>query len=389
MNRAQNKYYFFFVLRFLTAGESHGKGIFVLVDGFPAGLEIDLDYINYLLKLRQGGYGRGGRQKIEKDEVQILSGVRKGITMGSPILMAVFNKDEREIKESYVPRPGHSDLAGAFKYGIKDTRYISERASARETAGRVAAGALCELLLKKFGIKIISFVTEIGGIQAKYPEDFDFDEMQKKIENSLLYTPDEEAEKLMIEKIEVARRKKDTLGGVFEVRVKGIPPGLGSHAQWDRKLDGRIAQALMSIQAIKGVEIGIGFEAARRFGSEVHDEIILEGGKIKRKTNRAGGIEGGMSNGNDIIVRAAMKPISTLYAPLMSVNLKKMKEEPALVDRSDICAVPAAAIVGRAAVAIEIARAFLEKFGGDSIEEISQNFTNYLKRIENPQQFLG
>ncbi len=377
------------MLRFLTAGESHGKGIFVLLDGFPAGLPVDLEYINHLLKLRQGGYGRGGRQKIEKDEVQILSGVRKGITMGSPILMAIWNKDEREIKESYVPRPGHSDLAGALKYGIKDTRYISERASARETAGRVAAGALCEILLRKFGIKFISFVVEIGGVQAKYTEDFDFDEMQEKIENSQLYTPDPEAEKLMIEKIEIARRKKDTLGGVFEVRVRGVPPGLGSHAQWDRKLDGRIAQAVMSIQAIKGVEIGIGFEASRRFGSEVHDEIILdENKKIRRRTNRAGGIEGGMSNGNDIIVRAAMKPISTLYSPLMSVNLREMKQEPALVDRSDICAVPAAAIVGRAAVAIEIASAFLEKFGGDSIEEISENFNNYKRRLENLIGFL-
>jgi len=376
------------VLRFFTAGESHGKGIFVLLDGFPAGLQVDLEYINHLLKLRQGGYGRGGRQKIEKDEVQILSGVRKGITMGSPILMAIWNKDEREIKESYVPRPGHSDLAGALKYGIKDTRYISERASARETAGRVAAGALCELLLRKFGIKFISFVVEIGGVRAKFPEDFDFDEMQAKIENSQLYTPDPEAEKLMIDKIELARRKKDTLGGVFEVRVRGVPPGLGSHTQWDRKLDGRIAQAVMSIQAIKGVEIGIGFESARRFGSEVHDEIIIENGKIKRRTNRAGGIEGGMSNGNDIIVRAAMKPISTLYSPLMSVNLKEMKQEPALVDRSDICAVPAASIVGRAAVAIEISRAFLEKFGGDSITEISENFNNYKRRLENLSGFL-
>jgi chorismate synthase (EC 4.2.3.5) len=376
------------VLRFFTAGESHGKGIFVLLDGFPAGLQVDLEYINHLLKLRQGGYGRGGRQKIEKDEVQILSGVRKGITMGSPILMAIWNKDEREIKESYVPRPGHSDLAGALKYGIKDTRYISERASARETAGRVAAGALCELLLRKFGIKFISFVVEIGGVRAKFPEDFDFDEMQAKIENSQLYTPDPEAEKLMIDKIELARRKKDTLGGVFEVRVRGVPPGLGSHTQWDRKLDGRIAQAVMSIQAIKGVEIGIGFESARRFGSEVHDEIIIENGKIKRRTNRAGGIEGGMSNGNDIIVRAAMKPISTLYSPLMSVNLKEIKQEPALVDRSDICAVPAASIVGRAAVAIEISRAFLEKFGGDSITEISENFNNYKRRLENLSGFL-
>jgi len=376
------------VLRFFTAGESHGKGIFVLLDGFPAGLQVDLEYINHLLKLRQGGYGRGGRQKIEKDEVQILSGVRKGITMGSPILMAIWNKDEREIKESYVPRPGHSDLAGALKYGIKDTRYISERSISRETAGRVAAGALCELLLRKFGIKFISFVVEIGGVRAKFPEDFDFDEMQAKIENSQLYTPDPEAEKLMIDKIELARRKKDTLGGVFEVRVRGVPPGLGSHTQWDRKLDGRIAQAVMSIQAIKGVEIGIGFESARRFGSEVHDEIIIENGKIKRRTNRAGGIEGGMSNGNDIIVRAAMKPISTLYSPLMSVNLKEIKQEPALVDRSDICAVPAASIVGRAAVAIEISRAFLEKFGGDSITEISENFNNYKRRLENLSGFL-
>lgn len=377
------------MLRFFTAGESHGKGIFVFLEGIPAGLKIDEEFINHLLRMRQGGYGRGGRQKIEKDTVEILSGVRRGITMGGPILLAVWNKDFRDIKESYVPRPGHSDLAGAFKYGFKDTRFISERASARETAGRVAGGAICELFLKEFGIEFISFVVEIGGIKAKIPENFDFEEMRKKIENSELYTPDEEAEKKMKEKIDEARRKKDTLGGVFEVRVRGVPPGIGSHSQWDRKLDGRIAQAMMSIQAIKGVEIGLGFEAARRFGSEVHDEIILENGKIKRPTNRAGGIEGGMSNGNDIIARAAMKPISTLYSPLRSVNLSEMKEEPALVDRSDICAVPAASIVGRAAVAIEIARAFLEKFGGDSMREVKNNFKEYLKQIENPRDFIG
>ena len=377
------------MLRFFTAGESHGKGIFIFLEGIPAGLRFNEEYINHLLRLRQGGYGRGGRQKIEKDRVEVLSGVRKGVTMGSPLLLAVWNKDFREIKESYVPRPGHSDLAGAFKYNFKDTRFISERASARETAGRVAAGAVCELLLKEFGIELISFVVEIGGVRAKISEQFDFDELREKIENSELFTPDPEAEKKMKEKIDEARRRKDTVGGVFEVRVRGVPPGLGSHTQWDRKLDGRIAQALMSIQAIKGVEIGIGFEAARRFGSEVHDEIILDDGRIKRPTNRAGGFEGGMTNGNDIVARAAMKPISTLYSPLRSVDLREMKEEPALIDRSDICAVPAASVVGRAAVAIEVARAFLEKFGGDSMRELKNNFSEYMKHIENPQSFLG
>ncbi len=375
--------------RFFTAGESHGRGILAFIDGFPAGLRLDEDYINYLLRLRQGGYGRGGRQKIEHDRADIISGVRRGMTTGAPIVMAVWNKDARDVAESYVPRPGHSDLAGAFKYGISDTRFISERASARETAGRVAVGGLCELLLREFRIEIISFVVEIGGVCAIRPEKFDFDTMRKIVESSELYTPDKDAEIKMKEKIDEARRKKDTVGGVFEVWVRGVPPGLGSHTQWDRRLDGRLAQALMSIQAIKGVEIGIGFESARRFGSEVHDEIILENGKIKRASNRAGGIEGGMSNGNDIIVRCAMKPISTLYSPLRSVNLKDMREEPALIDRSDICAVPAASIVGRAAVAIEITRAFLEKFGGDSLNEIKKNFENYMKQIEDTSSWLG
>ncbi|MCS7213320.1 MAG: chorismate synthase [Candidatus Calescibacterium sp.] len=375
-------------MRFFTAGESHGKGIFAFVDGFPAGLKVDNDYINKLLFLRQGGYGRGGRQKIEKDQIDILSGIRKGITTGAPILIAVWNKDFREVKESFVPRPGHSDLAGALKYGIKDTRFISERASARETVGRVAVGALCELLLKEFQIELISFVTEIGGIRARIPEITDYSDFSRIIENSELYTPDSEAEAKMKEMIDAARRKKDTLGGVFEVRVKGVPPGLGSHTQWDKKLDGRIAQAVMSIQAIKGVEIGIGFEAARRFGSEVHDEIIIEDGKIKRASNRAGGTEGGMTNGNEIVVRAAMKPISTLYNPLRSVNLESLNQEPALVDRSDICAVPAASIVGRAAVAIEVTRAMIEKFGGDSLSEMLENYKNYIKRCENIQEWI-
>ncbi len=376
-------------MRFFTAGESHGSGIFAFVDGFPAGVRIDQAYINNLLKLRQGGYGRGGRQKIERDEAVILSGVRFGITTGAPILIAIWNKDQREIKESYLPRPGHADLAGAFKYGIKDTRFISERASARETAGRVAAGALCELLLKEFSIEFLSFVIEIGGVRAKVPQEFDYDQMRKIIENSELYTPDKEAEQKMKEIIDLARRKKDTVGGIFEVRVKNVPPGLGSCAQWDMRLDGKIAGALMSIQAIKGVEIGLGFESARRFGSQVHDEIILQDGKIKRTSNRAGGIEGGMTNGHEIVVRAAMKPIATLYAPLRSVNLKSLEEEPALVDRSDICAVPAASVVGRAVTAIEIAKAFLEKFGGDSLDEIRKNYENYMKRVENVKSWIG
>lgn len=375
-------------MRFLTAGESHGRGIFALIDVFPAGVKVDIQYINHILALRQGGYGRGGRQKIEKDEVDIISGVRNGITTGAPILMAIWNKDYREIKSSFVPRPGHSDLAGSFKYGIKDTRFISERASARETAGRVAAGALCEILLKEFGIKIISFVTEIGGVAIKHPQIQDYESFEKLIEESELYTPDREAEEKMKDKIDLARRKKDTLGGVFEIRVIGVPPGIGTHTQWDKKLDGKLAQAVMSIQAIKGVEIGVGFEAARKFGSEVHDEIIIQDGQIKRASNRAGGIEGGMTNGNEIIVRAAMKPISTLYNPLRSVNLRSLEEEPALVDRSDICAVPAASIVGRAAVAIEIASAMIEKFGGDTLDEMLANYKYYMERCKNPQKWI-
>lgn len=376
-------------MRFFTAGESHGRGIFALVDGFPAGLKVDIEHINRLLKLRQGGYGRGGRQKIEEDKADILSGVRKGITTGAPILIAVWNRDFRDVEEVFVPRPGHSDLAGAFKYGVKDTRFISERASARETAGRVAVGALCELLLRQFEVEIISFVTEIGGVKASVPPISDYSELEKLVESSDLFTPDRDAEREMKRKIDEARKKGDTLGGIFEVRVKGVPPGLGSHAQWDMKLDGRLAQALMSIQAIKGVEVGLGFESAKRFGSECHDEIFIEGGVIRRTTNNAGGIEGGMTNGNEIVLRAAMKPIATLYKPLRSVNLAKMREEPAFVERSDVCAVPAASVVGRAAVAIEVARAMIEKFGGDTLDEMLENHRNYMLRCQNVERWIG
>lgn len=367
-------------MRFFTAGESHGRGIFAFVDGFPAGLKVDRDYINKVLRLRQGGYGRGRRQKIEVDEVDFLAGLRKDITTGAPILIAIWNKDFRDVEESFVPRPGHADLAGAFKYGVKDTRFISERASARETVGRVAVGALCELLLAKFGIELISFVIDIGGVKARVPQFSDYEYIRKLVESSELYTPDREAETKMKELIDIAMEKKDTLGGIFEIRAKGIPPGLGSHTQWDKRLDARLAYALMSIQAIKGVEIGAGFEAASKFGSDFHDEIIIEDGAIKRTSNRAGGTEGGITNGNELILRAVMKPISTLRKPLRSVNLKTMKEEPALVERADVCAVPAASVVGRAMVSIELVSAMIEKFGGDTLDEMLKNYKNYMQR---------
>lgn len=384
------------MLRFLTAGESHGKGLTVVLEGIPAGVEIHASLINENLTRRQGGYGRGGRMAIEKDTVQMLSGVRNGYSTGSPISLFIENKDWQNWKDIMEPenaakagekavtrpRPGHADLSGALKYGHTDIRNVLERSSARETAARVAAGSICELFLKHFKIETIGFVR---GIYRHFCTDIPDSpsELKRKRLASSLFMPDISAEKKAISSIDEAKKKGDSVGGVIEVRVYGLPPGLGNYVHYDKKLDGNIAMQLMSINAIKGVEIGIGFDAAKNYGSEVHDEIFFDRKKgFFRKTNRAGGIEGGMTNGEVLIVKAVMKPIPTLYAPLSSVDILTKKPFKAAVERSDICAVPAASVVCETSVAFEIAKAFLNKFGGDSIKEIARNYEGYLKQIK-------
>ena len=384
------------ILRYLTSGESHGKGIFVILEGIPSGLRIQEEYINKQLKRRQVGYGRGERMRIEKDRVEILSGVRFGKTLGSPISLFIPNLDfknweklmmakEPEEEHSFPlftkPRPGHADLVGGIKYNFLDLRNVLERASARETVARVAAGAVCRRLLEEFGISIFSRVIQIG-------EEKDNTDWQKalknyeRIEASSLRCGNEKIEERMKELIDKAKEKGDTLGGVFEVVVLGVPPGLGSYIQWDLKLDARLAFAVMSIQAIVGVEIGMGFKCAFCFGSEVQDEIgYTEGKGFYRFTNRCGGIEGGMTTGEPVIMRAAMKPISTLARPLRSVDILSKKEVKAAKERSDVCAVPAASVIAEAVVGIEIARAMREKFGGDSLEEMKRNYNSYMEYI--------
>jgi chorismate synthase len=399
-------------LRYLTSGESHGQALACIIEGFPSNLVLSSEDIDRDLARRQRGYGRGGRMKIEIDHAQILSGVRHGKTLGSPITLLIENKDWENWKEIMSldnppkegqggvtvtrPRPGHADLAGALKYHTHDIRNILERSSARETAARVAAGAVAKRFLSEFNISIISYVTEIGGIGYRDVRPFDrtktenFLSLFKKAEASPVRCPDRKAERKMIEKINVAMKKGDTLGGMFEVVALGVPAGLGSYIQWDRKLDAKLACSLMSIQAIKGVETGLGLEMSRRFGSEVMDEIFFkrsaEGGQktsggFYRKSNNAGGIEGGMSNGMPVIVRAAMKPIPTLKTPLSSIDITTKKTFRAAYERSDVCAVPAASVIGEAVTAIAIADSFLSKFGGDSMEEIKRNYEGYLKQI--------
>ena len=386
------------MLRYLTAGESHGKSLTAIIEGIPAGLNLLEGDINSELARRQKGYGRGKRMEIEKDEVEITSGVRLGKTLGSPITLVIRNRDwenwkklmsihplEKEEAEHFDrPRPGHADLAGALKYNEKDLRNVLERSSARETTSRVAAGAVVKKFLAEFGIVVMSYVVEVGGIKAEIP-DLPLDEVFSWAEDSELRCPDKIAELKMKDRIEEVKNKGDSVGGIFEVVVRNVPPGLGSFMQWDLRLDGRMAQALMSIQAIKGVEIGIGFEAGRQPGSQVHDEIFYDQSKKQffHRTNRAGGIEGGVSNGEDIVVRAAMKPIATLYSPLQSVNLRTKEPELASVERSDICRVPSASVIAEAAMALEIGRAFLEKFGGDSLDETRRNYQGYIKQLSN------
>ncbi|WKZ18366.1 MAG: chorismate synthase [Candidatus Jettenia sp. CY-1] len=375
------------MLYFKTAGESHGKCLITIIEGFPAGVLIDEAFLNKEMKRRQGGLGRGGRMQIEEDRVEILSGIRNNRSLGSPICLMIKNSDYKidELPAVTKPRPGHADLAGAIKYNQKDARDILERASARETAARVAAGALIKILLSQFGIEVFGYVKGIGGINSdKILKDLDVG--KKNREKSKLYCIDQDIEARIIEKIKQTSEKGDSLGGIIEVIVYGLPIGLGNHTQWDLKLDARLAYALMSIQAIKGVEFGLGYNASNKYGSEVHDEIfykkstkrsLLTGG-FKRHTNNAGGIEGGISNGEPIVARAYMKPIPTLKKPLRSVDLITKEPIEASYERSDVCAVPAASVVCEGMVVFEIARAFLEKFGGDSLDEVKRNYEGYL-----------
>ncbi len=397
------------MLRYFTAGESHGPCLTTIIDGVPAGFSIDVQKINHDLWRRQQGYGRGGRMLIEKDQVQIRSGIRWGETLGSPVALGIENRDWKnwtkkmspapedrdETLAVTKPRPGHADLTGILKYHHSDIRNVLERASARDTVSRTAVGSFCKQLLAPFGMRVMATIRSLGSVEAK-TEGLTYEEVFARAEESPVRVADKEAEEKMIDLIDGCKKKGDTLGGIFEVVVLGLPPGLGSHTQWDRKLDGRLARALMSIQAIKGVEIGLGFEMARRSGSQVHDEIFFDPHKMVsegtprivptgfyRGSNNSGGTEGGMSNGAPLVVRAAMKPLSTLMNPLRSVDLRSKQPADASVERSDVCSAPAAAVVGEAVVAFELAVAFLEKFGGDSLHEITRNYEGYLEQIKN------
>ncbi len=397
------------MLRYFTAGESHGPCLTMIIDGVPAGFSVEINKINHDLWRRQQGYGRGGRMLIEKDEAQVRSGIRWGETIGSPVAFGIENRDwknwtkkmsafpeDRDDKIAVTkPRPGHADLNGVLKYDRKDIRDILERASARDTVARTAVGSFAKQLLAPFGVRVIGYIRSIGNVAANLSH-LTYDEIHARSEESPVRTADSEAEQKMIALIEECKKEGNTLGGIFEVVALGLPPGLGSHTQWDRKLDGRLAQALMSIQAMKGVEIGLGFDMARRRGSQVHDEIFFDPAKdvtegtprivptgFYRGSNNSGGTEGGMTNGAPLIARVAMKPISTLMSPLQSVDLRSKQAADASVERSDVCAAPAAAVVGESVVAFEIARAFLEKFGGDSLREIRRNYESYLEQIKN------
>lgn len=384
--------------KFTTAGESHGKALVAIVEGLPAGLEIDIEKINYELWRRQQGYGRGGRMKIETDKVEFLSGVRHGKALGSPITLFIENRDfvhwtevmsseklETQPKNPRIvsrPRPGHADLAGGQKFGARDLRDILERASARETAARVACGALAKQFLENFGIEIKSHVIKLGNVP-EIPLQKNWEEISAIDPNASLNCADKETEEQMIKHIDEAKENGDTLGGIFEVVAKNVVIGLGSHTSWSEKLDGRIAQAFMSIQAVKAVELGEGVANAGRFGSEVHDEIYFDENNFRRKTNRAGGLEGGITNGEELRVRGYLKPISTLRKALHSVDIETKKDELAAFERSDITAVPAAGVIGEAMLAIVLANALREKFGGDSMEEAKRNFESYFNSLQN------
>jgi len=394
------------MLRFLTAGESHGQALVTILEGMPAGLTIDFDAIAAQLKRRQGGYGRGRRMAIESDRAQVLSGVRHGVTTGGPIALQIPNKDWENWQRTMAvegppdasvpgndrptvtrPRPGHADLAGVAKYGHEDIRNVLERASARETAARVAVGALARQLLRQVGVDIASHVVSIGSASLANPVAVSFSTVKAIQPDAPLQCVDEEVQRRMIEQIDQARDAGDTMGGSFEIIAHGVPAGLGSHVQWDRKLDGRLAQALMSIPAIKAVGIGLGPVVSSLPGSRIHDEILPPGSTganqlgVVRPTNNAGGLEGGITNGEDLRVTAYMKPIATLMKPLRSVDLTTMANSPAAIERSDVCAVPAAAVVGEAMVSLVLADALTEKFGGDSVGEMLENFRAFSARM--------
>jgi chorismate synthase len=386
------------MFRFTTAGESHGRALVAIVEGLPAGLPIDNDQINHELWRRQQGYGRGARMKIEQDRLEILSGIRHGLTLGSPLALMIQNKDwenwdevmaaeprdiapekSRRVKR---PRPGHADLAGGLKYDARDLRNVLERASARETAARVACGAIAKQLLSTFGIEIRSHVIQLGGIPEK-PLELTFDQISAVDEDSPLNCADKDVEQKMIALIDKKKNEGDTLGGVFEVVARRVPPGLGSHTAWDLKLDGQLARAIMSIHAVKAVAIGAGIEASSLPGSEVHDEISYneDTKEFIRETNRAGGLEGGVTNGEEIRVRGHLKPISTLRRALRSIDIDTKQEEKAAFERSDITVVPAAGVIGEAMVALVLAEAMREKFGGDSLGEMKRNFDGYREQL--------
>jgi chorismate synthase len=386
------------MLRFTTAGESHGPAIVSILEGMVAGLHLAAADIDVELARRQQGYGRGRRMKIESDHAELLSGVRAGETLGSPIAMLIQNRDwknwqeimdpaprERDPERKRAvtrPRPGHVDLSGMLKYDRDDARDVLERASARETTSRVAAGAICKRFLSEFGITLGSHVVHLGGVDAKRPDKMPVD-LNAAADASPLRTLDGAAEKEMIERIDSAKADGNTLGGIAEVICDGVPVGLGSHVSWDRKLDGRLAAAIMSIPAVKAVEIGLGIEAARRRGSDVHDEIDadepnVKTGRVRRRTNRAGGMEGGISNGEQIVLRASMKPISTLMRPLATIEMKTREPAQAVAERSDVTAVPAMGVIAEAMTAFVVAQAVLEKFGGDSLKETRRNYENFV-----------
>ena len=389
------------MLRFVTAGESHGQALVAWISGLPAGVPVDPEFVSRELHRRQLGFGRGGRQRIEKDQAEFLSGVRHGKTIGAPIALRIENRDWKNWEKALpvedsegaedaqrpltAPRPGHADLAGSQKYNFHDARYILERASARETAARVAAGSLAKLLLREFGVTILSHTIAVGHVRLERPATWD--EIVAICENleSPLRCVDPDVEGRMIAEVDHVLRAGDSVGGIFEVVARGLPPGLGTHTQWDEKLDAKLAQAVMSMQAVKAVEIGTGVTNASSYGSEVQDEIRYDPSRKRfdRSSNRAGGLEGGITNGQDVVVRGYLKPISTLRRALLTADMNTKQAVKAAYERSDVCVVPAGGVAGEAMVALTLAGAFLEKFGGDSLEETRRNFDGYQRQLDN------
>jgi len=390
------------MLRYLTAGESHGKGLIIIIDGVPSNLKIDEENLNCVLSERQKGYGRGGRQQIETDRVEILSGIRFGKTTGAPVSIFIKNRDyenwksrmsissiPQDINEFIVPRPGHADLSGGIRFNQRDLRNVLERASARETAARITAGAISKLILEEFNIQIFGYVINLAGISTQIDETLTIKQIIEMINknhkkfNAYLRFPDSKKIPLIIKKIDNAMKKGDTVGGIVKIITEGVPAGLGDYTQWDKKLDGKIAMALMSLQAVKGVEFGAGFEYAKNYGSSIHDAIYFSKGKgYFRKTNNAGGIEGGVTNGSQIIVKAVIKPISTLRKGIDSVNINTKEKSRTVYERSDVCAVPAASVIAENLVAIEIVNALMEQIGCVELNLMKKNYENYLKFIK-------